>query len=80
MLLKDYLAEIYETINEFTQTGLISSSDVITDFRTEKIGFIKGSLSFIDDSTLFFKEYLDIRYRLIKPTYSFHYQDRSSLL
>jgi hypothetical protein len=80
MLLKDYLAEIYKTIDEFTQTGLILSSDVITDFRTEKIGFIKGSVSFIDGSILFFKEYLDVRYRLIKPTYSFHYQDPSSLL
>ena len=80
MLLKDYLIELYETIDEFTQTSLILSSNVITDFRTDKIGFIKGSLSFIDGSTLFFKEYLDVRYRLIKHTYSFHYQDRSSLL
>lgn len=46
MLLSEYLAEITETINEFTKTNLILSSDLITDFRTEKIGLIMGTLAF----------------------------------
>lgn len=80
MLLSEYLAEITETINEFTKTNLILSSDLITDFRTEKIGLIMGTLTFFKGSKLFFKEYLDLRYKVDKQTYSFQYQDKDSNL
>ena len=76
MLLSEYLSEITETINEFTKTNLILSSDLVTDFRTEKIGLIMGILTFFNGSKLFFKEYLDLRYRIDKHTYSFHYQGK----
>jgi hypothetical protein len=75
MLLNEYLTDINKAITDCTETGLIISSEVITDIRTEKIGFVKGALVFLDGSTLFFKEYLDLRFRLDKKTYSFHYQD-----
>jgi len=80
MLLKDYLTDIHNTIAECTQTGLIMSSDILTDFRTEKIGLLKGVIGFLDGSTLFFKEYLDLRYRIDKKMYSFHYQDANATL
>ena len=76
MLLSEYLHEITETVGEVTKTGLILSSGLTADFRTKKIGLIKGMLSFSDDSKLFFKEYVDLRYKIAKETYSFHYQDR----
>ncbi len=75
MLLSEYLHDITRTIAEFTETGLILTSELTTDFRTKKIGLIKGVLSFSDDSKLFFKEYVDVRYKIEKDTYSFHYQD-----
>ncbi|MCP4400486.1 MAG: hypothetical protein GY801_24685 [bacterium] len=34
-----------------------------------------GILVFLDGSTLFLKEYLDLRYRLDKKMYSCHYRD-----
>ncbi len=80
MLLSEYLADLTATIAEYEQTGLIVSSDVVTDFRTEKIGFVKGSIMFLDGSVLFFKEYIDGRYRIEKQTYSFHYQDPHNTL
>ncbi len=76
MLLSEYLHEITETVDELTKTGLILSSGLTTDFRTKKIGMIKGILSFYDDSKLFFREYVDVRYKIKKETYSFHYQDQ----
>jgi len=76
MLLSEYMREITETVGELTKTGLILSSGLTADFRTKKIGLIKGTLSFSDDSKLFFKEYVDLRYKIAKETYSFHYQDR----
>lgn len=80
MLLKDYLDDIHDTIIEFTQTGLILSSDLTSDVRTANIGLLKGVIVFLDGSTLFFKEYLDLRYRLDKKMYSFHYQDAQARL
>lgn len=51
------------------------TSNIECDFRSEKIGFLKGKIIFLDESVLFFKEYLDLRYQIDKKTYSFHYQD-----
>ncbi len=76
MLLNEYVSEVTETISEYTKTGLILSSDLTTDFRTEQIGLIRGKIIFFNDSGLFFKEYLDLRYGIDKQAYSFHYQDK----
>lgn len=76
MLLSDYVSEITEIIREYSQTGLILSSDLTTDFRTEQIGLIRGKITFSDGSGLFFKEYLDLRHGIDKQAYSFHYQDK----
>ena len=80
MLLSEYLHEITETVGELAETGLILSSELTADFRTKKIGLIKGVLSFSDDSKLFFREYLDLRYKTEKETYSFHYQNQDGVL
>ena len=55
MLLSEYLVALTETINEFTMTGLIVSSSVTADYRTEKIGQVEGALFFVDGSRLFFR-------------------------
>ena len=76
MLLSEYLHEIAETVGELAETGLILLSELTADFRTKKIGLRKGVLSFSDDSKLFFREYVDLRYKTEKETYSFHYQNQ----
>ncbi|QTA83365.1 Uncharacterized protein dnl_57670 [Desulfonema limicola] len=78
--LKDYLTELTLIVNDFSQTGEIISSEVMTDFRSEKIGFIRGKITFSNESVLFFKEYLDLRYFIDKKSYSFHYQDKNAEL
>ena len=60
--------------------GLILSSGLTADFRAKKIGLIKGVFSFTDDSKLYFKEYVELRYKIEKETYSFHYQDQHGCL
>lgn len=75
MLISEYLNGLTKTISEYTRTGLILSSELTTDYRTSKIGYIKGALSFPDDSKLFFKEYIDLRYGIVRETYSYHYQN-----
>ena len=64
MFLKEYLAKLTNTLNEYIDSGVIASSELSTDFRSDKIGFLSGKITFLDGSTLFFKEYLDLRYRI----------------
>ena len=80
MLLTEYFARLVKVIEEHSKTNLIIDSDLHIDCRTEKIGIIKGIISFIDNSNLFFTEYLDIRYKIEKLTYSFHYQQKDGKL
>lgn len=76
MLLTEYAAALARVIDDFSRTELIIDSAVTTDSRTLKIGVIKGTITFLDESRLFFTEYLDLRYKTEKLTYTFHYQDR----
>jgi hypothetical protein len=70
MSLSDYVSTLTRQIEEYSKTGLLISSEIRTDFRTEKIGLINGTLIFIDESKLFFTEYVDTRYKVEKLTYS----------
>lgn len=80
MFVKDYLSVFLESINEYSLSGCVMTSEIVSDFRSDKIGLIRGKIVFIDDSALFFKEYLDLRYKIDKKAYSFHYQDKDSNL
>lgn len=78
--LNNYLSDLINTVSDYSETGLIAFSEIVSDARSDKIGLIKGKIVFIDESILFFKEYLDLRYRIEKKAYSFHYQDVNSEL
>ena len=80
MSLSDYVLTVTKQIEEYSKTGLVISSEIRTDFRTEKFGLINGTLIFIDESKLFFTEYVDTRYKVEKLTYSYHYQDTAGQL
>jgi len=80
MLLTEYFARIVRDIEEYSKTNLIIDSDLHIDCRTEKIGIIKGTVTFLDNSCLFFTEYLDVKYKIEKLTYSFHYQQKDGTL
>ncbi len=80
MLLSEYFQEIIAIIDKYSQSGLIVKSDYANDFRTDKIGFIKGHFLFLDGSRLYFTEYVDVKYRIEKLAYSYHYQNKSGEL
>lgn len=80
MFLAEYLSVLTAQVDEYSRTGLITSSEIKADFRTEKIGVIKGVIEFIDESKLFLTEYVDLRYKLDKLTYVYQYQDKNSQL
>lgn len=66
MLLTEYLSGLTKDIDEYARTGLVLTSEVTADTRTEKIGLIKGAIVFLEESKLFFTEYLDLRYKVEK--------------
>lgn len=80
MLLTEYLQDFTKAIDEYSITGCIITSELKIDARTEKIGLIKATIVFSDDSKLFATEYIDLRYKFEKLTYSFHYQDKNGSL
>ena len=80
MLLTEYFARLVKDIEEYSKTNLIIDSELHIDCRTEKIGIIKGTITFLDNSYLFFTEYLDVRYKIEKLTYPFHYQQKDGTL
>ena len=80
MLLREYLDHILSIIKKYSIANLILASDIINDFRTEKVGVVRGRNDFINESTLYFTEYLDLRYGVEKLSYSFHYQNRDGNL
>lgn len=80
MLITEYLQDFAKAIDEYSKTGFIITSELKIDARTEKIGLINASIIFADDSKLFVTEYVDLRYKFEKLTYSFHYQDKNSNL
>jgi hypothetical protein len=77
MFLAEYLSVLTAQVDEDSRTGLITSPEIKADFRTEKMGVIRGIIEFIDESKLFLTEYLDFRYKLEKLTYAYHYQDKN---
>lgn len=78
--LKDYLSDLTEIINEYSRTGLIASSEIYQRLQKSENRFGQRRNYFFDESALFFKEYLDLRYRIDKKSYSFHYQDLNAKL
>jgi len=74
MLISEYQAILADIISHYNRTDLIVSAELATDARTPKIGKIFGSLTFADGARLFFTEYVDVRYRLVKLSYVYHCQ------
>jgi len=80
MLLTEYISGLAKVIDEYSRTGVIIDSELIADYRSEKTGIVKGSVTFADNSNLVFTEYLDLRYKIEKLNYSFHYQKQDASL
>ena len=76
MLLNTYQNNIVSIIQKYVDNGYIISFNFSVDTRSNYIGFIQGSLEFLQGSQLFFREYVDLQESIEKLSYSFHYQDQ----
>ncbi|MGB2926657.1 MAG: DUF6516 family protein [Limnothrix sp.] len=80
MLLNTYQNNIVSIVQKYVDNGYILSFNFSVDVRSNYIGFIQGSLEFLQGSRLFFKEYVDLQESIEKLSYSFHYQDAENNL
>ena len=80
MLLNNYQSNIISIIQKYVNDGWILSFSFSVDPRSDYVGFIQGSLEFLQGSRLFFKEYVDLQESIEKLSYSFHYQDSDNNL
>ena len=80
MFLNQYQTNFVAIIQKYVEVGWIISFDFSVDSRSNYIGFIQGNLEFLDNSFLFFKEYIDLQDFIEKLSYSFHYQDQDNSL
>jgi len=80
MFLNQYQTNFINIIQKYVKAGWIISFDFSVDSRSSYIGFIQGNLEFLDNSYLFFKEYINLQDSIEKLSYSFHYQDQDNSL
>ena len=78
MLLDNYVESLRQTIQKFTT--IISVQETSIDIRSESTGKLKGSISFIDGSVLYFIEIIKINSEFRKLKYSYHYQIKNGKL
>ncbi len=77
MHITDYFQQIEKLI---TECPAIIMEEVSHDQRTSYLGFIKGILTFIDSSQLYFKEFIDTQEIFTKYKYGYHYQKDNNLI
>lgn len=80
MLLNTYQNNVVSIIQKYVDNGYILSFNFSVDARSNYIGFIQGSLEFLQGSRLFFRQYVDLQESIEKLSYSFHYQDQENNL
>lgn len=74
MLIEEYFQNIEANIASYPY---IFESHVLKDKRSLYIGIIEGEIYFIDESVLYFIEFVNVREEIERYKYSYHYQDRN---
>ncbi len=78
MLIGDYFAEISRLFHDHETAGFIQSSDVLTEARSDDLGYLKATITFSDHSELHVREYVRVHGgRIERLSFAYHYQSRS---
>lgn len=59
MNLTDYFRRFVKVIEDYLSAGLIIDHKIEIDVRMDKLGVVRGTIRFVNDSQLFFTEYID---------------------
>ena len=77
MLIEEYFQDIEQAL---AQSYIIIDAQLVTDKRSLYIGFLEGTLTFLDGSTLHFMEFVNVKMAVNRYKYSYHYQDATEAL
>jgi hypothetical protein len=76
IVIQAYFAYIKSVLDRYAAASFVLDSAVSFETRPGNQGYLHGVIVFIDESRLFFREYLDVSVeQLDKLTYTYHYQD-----
>jgi hypothetical protein len=76
-LIEQYFQSLLDLI---ASLPFIQTPDLSLEKRGELVGFIRGELEFSDESSLHFRELIDLRTPLKKLMYAYHYQGSDGTL
>ena len=70
-MIEDYFQRIEALI---ISAGIVRFFNITYDKRSTSIGFIRGSIYFLDGSLLHLREFVDVEYDSERYMYAYHYQ------
>ena len=80
-MIQTYFAQVKAIIDQYAVTSFVLDTEVSFETRPGEQGYLTGSITFVDGSVLYFREYLDaFKGTVDKLMYTYHYQDASNQL
>ncbi len=76
-MIEGYVQQLLDTI---AACPLVQMTNLILDKRAPQVALIRGELTFIDGSRLYFRELVEMRNAIVRHMYSYHYQDSEGAL
>lgn len=81
MHISDYFDEVNSLIARYSSAGLIVSSNINFDVRSDEQCYIRANVTFVDRSFLHFREFISIeRGKTGKLSYAYQYQSEDNQL
>lgn len=77
MSIEAYFNHVRQIIDGTTAIILF---DVTYSNQGEEVGYIRGNITFLDDSILHFREYIDAEFGVERLMYSYHYMNSAKQL
>ena len=80
-MIRAYFDQLKHVIDSYAAASFVLDAQVSFELRPGDQGFLLGSVLFLDQSLLHFREYLDVAGdQLNRLSYSYHYQDSDKRL
>ena len=80
-MIQAYFNQIKAIVDQYAITRFVLDANVSFEMRPGEQGHLTGSITFVDGSVLYFREFLDaVRETVDKMMYTYHYQDAGNQL
>lgn len=80
-MIKAYFTQVKAIVDQYAAATFVLETSINFELRPGDQGYLTGTVTFVDDSVLYFREYLDATGDGVdKVMYAYHYQDASNHL